>query len=153
MKIYGKILNAATNQALAGARMLVRIGGREVSTSSGPTGEFEWRDDRSHVGEIVELTVEEERFEAWRTSHEIATTEIEVEIRLQPIESKAVIRQPDAPVVTRNAAEKRSIPVSWLVIGGLIVLLVVLGLYVYLDRQAAKEPEPEWSAPHEGEYQ
>lgn len=93
MKISGTILNAATGESLANARVILRIGGREVSTHSGPGGDFEWRDDRDHVGEIVELSVEETGFEAWRTSREIATSEAEFTLRLQPVPVREEIRK------------------------------------------------------------
>lgn len=96
MKISGKILNAATDQSLANARVILRIGRREVSTHSGAGGTFEWRDDRAHVGEIVELTVEEEGFEAWRTSREIAASEVELTVRLQPVEEEPTPQAPEA---------------------------------------------------------
>lgn len=85
MKISGKILNATTDGSLENVRVVLRIGGREVSTHSGPGGTFEWRDDRAHVGEIVDLTVDEEGFEAWRASREITASEAELTIHLQPV--------------------------------------------------------------------
>lgn len=97
MKISGKILDAATGESLANVRVVLRLGGREVSTHSGAGGTFEWRDDRAHVGEIVELTVEEEGFEVWRTSREIGASEAELTIRLQQVERLQPVEEEPAP--------------------------------------------------------
>lgn len=155
MRIYGTISNAATGDSVVGARVMVRIGGREVATSSGSAGEFEWRDDGSHVGEMVELTVEEAGFEPWRTSREIATTDLAIESRLQPVGVAApaaprVEPSPTPPEVGVQSPEKRSIPLAWWIVGVLILLVALLGLYCF-DRQAAEvhEPEPEPPAPYE----
>jgi hypothetical protein len=85
MLITGKVVNATTNEPVKGARVVIRVGGREVSTHARADADFEWRDDQSHAGQVVEVTVREEGFVPWQVSQEVQANEAVFEIRLQPV--------------------------------------------------------------------
>jgi hypothetical protein len=90
MLITGKVVNATTNEPVKGARVVIRVGGREVSTHARADAAFEWRDDQSHAGEVVEVTVREEGFVPWQVTQEVQANEAVFEIRLQPVGERTV---------------------------------------------------------------
>lgn len=90
MVISGRVLHATTRESIEGVRVELRLGDREVSTHTRNDGTFEWRDDQSHAGQVVEISVEQEGFEPWRLSREVHAEEAELEIHLRPVGASTV---------------------------------------------------------------
>jgi hypothetical protein len=83
--VSGIVRDAVTGDPVGDARVSIRVGDREFITTSDPSGRFQWREDRSFVGDAVVLDVAKTGFDPWRETQVVQESDLRVEVALAPV--------------------------------------------------------------------
>lgn len=85
MEVKGLVKNAATGAPLAGVKVVLTVGERELAVLfSDREGRFEHMEEREYVGQKLNCRVEKEGLEPQTVSREIPQDEVQLDIELIP---------------------------------------------------------------------
>jgi large subunit ribosomal protein L7/L12 len=127
MKVKGLVKNAATGAPLAGVKVVLAVGERELAVLfSDREGHFEYMEEREYVGQTLNCRVEKEGFKSQEATYKIDQDEVSPGIELvpeEPVEEKKRTSAPPPPP---------SPPRPWLKIGIGIAAVIVVAVAAYV---------------------
>jgi hypothetical protein len=126
MRVFGVVKDGVTESAVAGARLRLCVGDRELaSVHSDSNGEFEYREATSYMGETLVCEAVKEGYQRQKVVSEIDQEEVHLEIELMPEPSP---EPPAKPPSQPGKTSRRTWP--WIAIAVVVVFAVVALGYV-----------------------